>query len=168
MLDHFPHLVHLGDGAQFIERFAGIIDRIKLFEDFEYQEVRRLAQRMQCYRAGPGTVLIREGDDGDFALLVLDGRVNVIKRDARGSHKHIGDAGPGDTLGEMSMIDGRPRIASCIVDAESEFAVLDRDELTRIIAEDKKLGVKILVELVQHLSRKLRVASTKLAELPAV
>jgi CRP-like cAMP-binding protein len=168
MLDHFPHLIHLGDGSQFIERFASIIDRIRLFEDFEYQEVRRLALRMPCYRALPGTVLIREGDAGDFTVLMLSGRVNVIKRDASGHHKHIGDAGPGDTLGEMSMIDGQPRIASCIVEEETEFAVLDRDELTRIIAEDQRLGVKVLVELVQHLSRKLRVASAKLAELLAV
>ncbi len=168
MRDYFPGLIHLGDAVQFIDLFANITDRVRLFEDFEYDEVRRLAQHMPCYRAPRGTVLVGEGHDGDFGLLVLRGRVGVVKRDAAGQSKRIGEIGPGDTLGEMSMIDGQPRAASCIVDEEAEFAVLDREELTVIIADDPRLGIKVLVELVQHLSGKLRVASRRLAEALAV
>lgn len=168
MRDHFPSLIHLGDGTQFIERFAQLIDRIKLFEDFDYEEVRRLAGHMACYRAPAGTVLIIEGDEGDCAMLLLRGRVGVYKRDATGQDKRIGEIGPGETLGEMSMTDGLPRAASCIVDEEAEFAVLDRDELSAILASDARLGIKLLIELVQLLSRKLRGAASRLAELPAI
>lgn len=168
MRDPFPGLVHLGDATQFIERIANVLDRIKLFEDFEFDEVRRLASRMPCYRAPAGSILIAEGDEGDYGLLVINGRVRVLKRDAAGEVKHIGEVGPGETLGEMSMVDGEPRGASCVAEDDVEFAVLDRDGLTRIIADDPRLGIKVLVELVQHLSRKLRIASGKLAELLAV
>lgn len=168
MRDYFPGLVHLGDAVQFIDLFANITDRVQLFEDFDYDEVRRLAQHMPCYRAAPGTVLIGEGEDGDFGLLVLSGRVGVVKRDAAGLGKRIGEIGPGGTLGEMSMIDGQLRAASCIVEEEIQFAVLDREELSAIIADDPRLGIKVLIELVQHLSGKLRIANTRLAEALAV
>ncbi|MBS1137065.1 MAG: hypothetical protein H6R11_1019, partial [Proteobacteria bacterium] len=51
---------------------------------------------------------------------------------------------------------------------DAEFAVLDREELTAIIADDPRLGIKVLIELVQHLSGKLRAANTQLAEALAV
>jgi CRP-like cAMP-binding protein len=168
MRDHFPNLIHLGDGTQFIERLAQLIDRIALFEDFDYEEVRRLAAHTACYRAPAATTLIVEGDAGDFGMLLLRGRVGVFKRGTSGQERRIGEAGPGETLGEMSMIDGRPRVASCVTDEETEFAVLDRDELSAILASDPRLGIKVLIELVQLLSRKLRDAATRLAELPAV
>lgn len=123
---------------------------------------------MPCYRAPAGSVLIGEGDFGDFGLFVLRGKVGVFKRDASGATRRIGEAGIGETLGEMSMVDGQPRTASCIADEEVDFAVLDRDGLSSIIADDPKLGAKILIELVQHLSAKLRSASQRLAEQVAV
>jgi len=168
MRDHFPGLIHLGDAVQFIDLFANITDRKQLFEDFEYGEVSRLARHMVCYRAAAGTLLIEEGDEGDFGLLVLSGRVGVVKRNAAGQSKRIGEVGPGGTIGEMSMIDGQPRAATCIADDATEFALLDREGLTAILADDPRLGVKILIELLQHLSSKLRVASTRLAEELAV
>lgn len=168
MRDPFPRLTHLGDGGQFVDHFANIIDRIRLFEDFDYTEVRRLASRMPCYRAPAGTLLIGEGDRGDFALMLLNGNVGVFKHDASGHDVRIGEAAPGEILGEMSLIDGHPRVASCIAGTEVDFAVIDREGLTGIIADDPRLGVKVLIELVQHLSVKLRDASRKLAELLTV
>jgi len=168
MRDPFPGYIHLGDGSQFVDYFANIIDRIRLFEDFDYEEVQHLASQMPCYRAPSGALLIREGDEGEFGLLLLKGRAGVFKRDAAGHDVRIGEVGPGDTLGEMSMIDGAPRVASCLASEEVEFAVLDREGLTTLIADDPRLGVKVLIELVQHLSGKLRIASGRLAELLTV
>jgi CRP-like cAMP-binding protein len=168
MRDPFPRLMHLGDGSQFVDHFASIIDRIRLFEDFEYVEVRRLASRMACYRAPAGSLLIGEGDEGDFCLLLLRGSIGVFKHDAGGHDVRIGEAAPGEILGEMSMIDGHTRVASCIADTEVDFGVIDREGVTAIIVDDPRLGVKVLIELVQHLSGKLRTASRKLAELLTV
>ncbi len=69
---------------------------------------------MRCYRAPLGTEIIREGDDGDFMVLILEGSVEIVKKDIRGQAQIMGTAGPGKTLGEMSLIDGEPRFASCV------------------------------------------------------
>jgi CRP-like cAMP-binding protein len=160
--DHFPKLEHLGDAVPFVDRIHEIIQHIDLFEDFGEDELAHLAAFMECYRATNGSEIIREGEPGDFMLLILEGTVEIMRKDATGLPARIGNAGPGKTLGEMSLIDGEPRFASCIATSELVFAVLDRARLTHLIAAEPKIGVKILMELLMLLNQRLRVVSKQL------
>lgn len=162
MSDRFPGLAHLGDATSFVDRILEIIEHIRLFEDFEREEIRKLAASLRCYRAPAGATLIREGDSGDFMVFLLDGQCEIVKNDPGGLPQRIGVAGPGKILGEMSMIDGEPRFASCIALKETLFAMIDRDGLSRIMADDPRFGIKILLELVLLLSQRLRTTSSKL------
>lgn len=164
MMDHFPHLTPVGEATQFVDRIVAIMDRIALFEDFDRGDIAKLAAYMPCYRAPDGAQIIGEGDAGDFLVLLVWGTVEIRKRDAAGREKSVGIAGAGQTLGEMSMIDGEPRAASCVAVDDTLFAVLDRDSLTRILTEDPSLGIKVLIELVQLLSKRLRQATGRLAD----
>jgi CRP/FNR family cyclic AMP-dependent transcriptional regulator len=69
---------------------------------------------------------------------------------------------PGQTVGEMSMIDGEPRFATCVAAERCMISVLTRESLARIILEQPILGAKILMELVLMLSQRLRQTSSKL------
>jgi len=71
----------------------------------------------------------------------------------------------GKTLGEMSMIDGEPRFSTCVAAEPSVVAVLDRENLARIIVEQPMLGAKILMELVLMLSQRLRATSARLLQM---
>ncbi len=160
--DHFPKLDYLGDALPFVPRLQELIQHIDLFEDFGKQELEHLAVYLSCYRAPAGSEIIREGENGDFMLLLIEGSVEIMKKDATGLPARIGLAGPGKTLGEMSLIDGEPRFASCISTSELVFAVLDRERLTRIIADETKIGVKLLMELLMLLNQRLRGVSKQL------
>ena len=162
MSERFPGLAFLGDASSFVDRILEIIEHIRLFEDFEREEIRKLAAGLRCYRAPAGAALIREGDSGDFMVFLLDGQCEIVKNDPTGLPQRIGLAGPGKILGEMSMIDGEPRFASCIALGDTLFAMIDRDDLSRIIADDPRFGIKILLELVLLLSQRLRATSSRL------
>ncbi|KAF0164115.1 MAG: putative Crp/Fnr family transcriptional regulator [Rhodocyclaceae bacterium] len=163
-IDHIPNVELLGDAMPFVGRIREIIEVIKLFEDFEADEVEGLARYMRCYRAPPGTEIIREGDDGDFMLLLLSGAVEIVKKDVRGLPQIMGSAGPGKTLGEMSLIDGEPRFASCIALDTVEIAVLDREGLSRMITEEPRVGIKLMMELLMLLNQRLRSVSAQLMD----
>lgn len=160
--DAFPALEPLGDGAGFVDRILEIIEHINLFEDFDRGEIETLARYLRCYRADAGMEIIKEGETGDFMLLLIDGNVEILKVDPRGLPQQLGVAGPGKTLGEMSLIDGEPRFASCVTAAPTIFAVLDRDALIRVVSEEPKIGVKILMELLMLLNQRLRSVSGEL------
>ena len=156
------HLEYLGDATKFASQIHALIPKCTLLENFAPAEVRLLAHFMDVYRAEPGVDLIREGDGGDFMLMIVEGQVEVHKRDRWNTPQLLATVDAGRTLGEMSMIDGEARFATCIAVAPVLVAVLDRENLARIIVEQPLLGAKILMELVLMLSQRLRATSQRL------
>lgn len=156
------NLEQLGDATQYANQIHGMITYSPLFENFNLAEIRLLSHFMQVYRAQPGMEIIREGEAGDFMLLLIEGSVEVFKQDRWNSPRLIALVEPGKTVGEMSMIDGEPRFATCIAAESCLIAVLSRESLARIILEQPILGAKILMELVLMLSQRLRQTSAKL------
>lgn len=162
---HFSNLTSLGSASPYVGRIQEVIEHIKLFEDLDAGEIEIMTRYMFCYRAPAATEIIREGAPGDFLLLIIEGSVEITKLNSAGFPLRVGMAGPGKTLGEMSLIDGEPRFASCSAVADTLFAVLDRDGLSQIIAEHPHVGVKILMELLILLNQRLRNVSTNLVKL---
>lgn len=157
-----PNLEALGDATQFAAQIHSMITYSPLFENFNLAEIRLMSHFMQVYRAEPGVEIIHEGEAGDFMMLVIEGRIEVFKQDRWNAPRLIAMIEPGQTLGEMSMIDGEPRFATCVSSERCMIAVLTRENLARIILEQPVLGAKILMELVLMLSQRLRQTSKKL------
>ena len=156
------HLEHLGDATEFAAKMQALIPKCNLLENFSTAEVQALAHFMHAYRAETGVEIIREGDGGDFMLMLIEGRAEVYKRDRWNTPQLLAAVEAGRTLGEMSMIDGNARFATCLAAEPTLIAVLDRESLARIIVEQPLLGAKILMELVLMLSQRLRNTSERL------
>jgi CRP/FNR family cyclic AMP-dependent transcriptional regulator len=159
------HLENLGDAARFASQLHALIPQCALLENFTPEEVQMLSHFMDVYRAPAGAEIIHEGDGGDFMLMVIEGRIEVHKLDRYNTPQVIAVVEPGRILGEMSMIDGAARFATCVAVEAALVAVLDRESLARIIIEQPMLGAKILMELVLMLSQRLRATSDRLMEL---
>jgi CRP-like cAMP-binding protein len=157
-------LESLGDATQFAGRIHSLITFSPLFENFNLAEVGLLSQFMQVYRAEPGAEIIREGETGDFMVFLIEGGIEVFKQDRWNAPRLIALIAPGQSFGEMSMIDGEPRFASCVSAETCMMAVLSRDSLARIILEQPTLGAKILMELAHMLSQRLRQTSSRLLD----
>jgi CRP/FNR family cyclic AMP-dependent transcriptional regulator len=160
--DRFEKFTDLGDATPFVARMLEIIEHIQVFEDFDEAEIVALARYMHCYRAPAGVEVIVEDEPGDFMVLLIEGTMEIVKKDFRGLPARIAEANPGKTLGEMSVIDGEPRFASCLSLTDVVFAVLDRDHLSRVIADEPRLGVKLLMQLLMLLNQRLRNVSMQL------
>ena len=62
----------------------------------------------------PGAFIAREGDPGDALHTVLHGSVRIAVTAPDGTKATLTVLGPGDSFGELSLLDGRPRSASAI------------------------------------------------------
>jgi len=158
------HLEHLGDATKFSGQIHALIPKCDLLENFSPSEVRLLAHFMDVFRAPTAAEIIHEGEGGDFMLMLIEGKVEVQKRDRWNTPQVIAVVEPGKTLGEMSMIDGEPRFATCVAAEPTLVAVLNRESLARIIVEQPMLGAKILMEIVLMLSQRLRATSARLLQ----
>jgi len=159
---HLAHLEHLGDATKFSPQIHALIPKCDLLENFSPAEVRLLAHFMDVYQAPAGAEIIREGEGGDFMLMLIEGKVEVLKRDRWNVPQMIAVVEAGKTLGEMSMIDGEARFASCAAIEPTVFVVLTRVKLQELITKEPRLASKILMKLVYMLSQRLRQTSAKL------
>jgi len=154
----------VGKATANVEEIFGLVGRSPFFAEFSREDISVLAGYMDVYRAHPGQSIIRENDGGDFMLLIIEGAVDIFKKGMSGEQQHMTNVGPGMTLGEMSMIDGEPRFATCIATELTVLAVLHRDDMAKIILDHPSLGSKILVKLVSMLSSRLRQTSARLLQ----
>lgn len=155
-------LEFIGDGTVMFDQIADMMAKTPLFRDFDGNDIRLLAGYIQLYRADKGTVLLNEGDPGDYMLVMIDGKVDVLKHDIHKRPKHITTLEPGEAIGEMAMVDGEPRFATCVATAPTVLAVLSRETLARIIDDAPRLGAKILVQLLAMMNQRLRQTSLML------
>ena len=152
----------VGRASDFADQIHGLMAQTPLFSGLDIDETRKLGTFMYVYEAPPGVTVINEGESGDFMMLLMQGMVDVLRRNRYNYPSRIAVAHSGHSLGEMSMFDGEPRFASCVTLEHSRIAVLTRDALMLVLGEEPKLGNKILLKLVQLLSERLRQTSAKL------
>lgn len=167
----------LGQCADLAEITHGWRHEASLLEDLSAAEANALGELMPRVRAKAGQTLIREGDLGDWMLIILSGTVDVTKQtepnDEQGSAgtnkegdkpSRLAVVKQGAALGEMSMLDAAPRYATCIAIEQVEAAVLTRAAVAELIKSHPSTGAKLLVKLTQLLAQRLRNTSNQLVK----
>jgi CRP/FNR family transcriptional regulator, cyclic AMP receptor protein len=149
-------------GAVVADELTSLIGKAPLFTELDERDVAELALYMGVYKAAAGETIIREGGLGDCMLLIVRGEVEILKQGAQREPQRMTSVGPAMTIGEMSMIDGEPRFATCRTTQPTTFAVLTRASMAKLVSEQPQLATKILVKLVSLLSSRLRQTSAKL------
>jgi len=128
----------------------------RMFSDLEWLEIYNLANCFEIYKAGPGTILFREGDAGTFLCLLFEGLVEISKDDPGGTRKIINQVAPGMTLGEMALIDDEPRSATAIAVQPSTLVVMTQENFTRLSNDKPTLCAKVIRRIARLLSQRLR------------
>jgi CRP-like cAMP-binding protein len=164
LLPALQGLTTLGSASRYEQEIFQLIDHIQLFEDLGLAEVSQLCGNMECFSAKRGDVIMKEDDDGDFLGIILTGEVSVVKHgdNAQDKDRLLAVVGPGTSLGEMSLINGKPRFATCVAREPTDIAVLTRDTIYDILVLHPSLGNKVLLILLQITSQRLRETSNRL------
>lgn len=128
-------------------------------------EARIAVRYMQPQIVSKGSVFIREGDarDTGFLMLLLDGEVTVETRVVgRTAPIVITLLGPGSLVGELAMLDGLPRYASCVAATQLRCAILTRGALNRMMEENPGIAAKLLLAVSLRIGARLREMTDKL------
>lgn len=143
---------------------AALLQNSALLDHFTSDEAETLGGVMLRVHAQPRQILIQEGAIGDWMMLLLSGTVDVTRRSPRGEPSRLAVIKSGASVGEMSMLDGEPRFATCAALEEVEAGVLTRLAIERLIREHPAVGAKLLVKLTQLLAQRLRNTSNQLVK----
>lgn len=128
-------------------------------------EARVVVGYMQPTKIEEGETFIREGDTEhtDHMLLVLTGEVTVEAITvSRLTPVTVTVLGPGSLIGEMGLLDGEPRSASCIASTDVRAAVLTRAALEKLMAENPGVAAKLLLAVSLRIAQRQRDTADKL------
>jgi CRP-like cAMP-binding protein len=156
------HLDDLGSACTFIDEIREVFTALPLFDGFTPEDHGVLCDYMTCYAAPSRTMVLNEGSVGDFLIIILTGSVSVLKCDIHGKQQILARVGPGGFIGELSLVDGSRRFASCLTNEPTDLAMLTRPELARLMDERPQLGNKVLLLLMQLMASRLREATTQM------
>jgi CRP-like cAMP-binding protein len=152
----YSNFEYLGAASAYTDDVYEAIGFAPLFDRFSKSEIAALCQFMHCFVAPRGGELLTEGDEGDYALIILSGNVDVRKVSPEGELVTIANVSRGSSLGEMSLIDGERRFASCVATEPTDFAVFTRADLNELLVRHPRLANKFLIKLMQILVGRLR------------
>ncbi len=98
-----------------------------------------------------GTVLFREGEPGKEMYVVQLGRVNVSKKVGE-VEKILASLGPGEFLGEMSILNNKPRSATATCAEPSKLLVIDAKTFEAMIRGNAEIAIRMIKKLSDRLA----------------
>ncbi len=114
-----------------------------------------LARYTQVLDLAARDAVFRFGDASNQLYFLLSGRVTIQYEAATGSIRVV-TLLPGNVFGHIAFIDGQPRSADALCDVPSRVLVLDRDALTRMLAEEPGLAALLHAMAARDIAGRLR------------
>jgi len=109
----------------------------------------------------PNTILFQKGDPGDSLLLILSGQIRIFMCDQQGNEITFRTLSAGQTVGEFTLLDRKPRSASAAALTPLTTLVLQRDDFLRLLQERPLVGI----ELMRSLAERIRYTTSYLERL---
>ncbi len=136
---------------------------IGLFGGLDDESLDLLTRELRASLFDPGAMVMKEGDHAREMFVVLSGELEVVRHSVNGAEGRVALLGPGNWVGEMSIIDQQPRSASVRALAPSILLVVTTEDLDRLYRRDMKSYLLVVLNIARELARRLRVADGMIA-----
>jgi CRP/FNR family cyclic AMP-dependent transcriptional regulator len=136
-------------------RAASLLSTIPFFSSLEADDLRALATSCRSRTFERGEVLFHEGDPSTGLYILRSGRVKIVLVDASGEETVLHVEGPGDCLGELSLVDGEPRSATAVALERVDALALHRQDFLDLLDRRRSVEravMKGLAAMVRRLS----------------
>jgi HEAT repeat protein len=124
--------------------------KVPLFTELSPADLQRVAGIAEERTYALGDVIAGEGELGDELHIVLTGTVAVVRGDAGATP--VARRGPGDVVGEMSILTHSPRMASLVAEGEVRTLRIGHREFESMIRERPDVALAVMRVLAERLS----------------
>ena len=129
------------------EQFS--LSNVVLFSKLPEAALADVSAALKSRELAAGEVLFNQGDPGDELIIVEEGKVSIYVPDDDKSEdvQPIRIFGPGEMLGEMALIDQKPRSLSARAEGPSRILTLNGDDFRRLLAQNPEISVSVMAGL---------------------
>jgi CRP-like cAMP-binding protein len=140
-----------------------LLRRVPYFTEIEPAKLKLLAFLSERVAFDPGKIVIRQGDPGDAAYLIIDGEAEVVVETPAGPVT-VATLGANEIFGEIAILCNVPRTTT--VRAKNRLVALriSKEPFMRMVREFPSMAVSIMQELAHRLEATNKQLSTATAE----
>jgi CRP/FNR family transcriptional regulator, cyclic AMP receptor protein len=120
---------------------------VPLFEGLSRRELVQLERVCEDLEVEQGTVLCKEGEVGREFFVLVDGKVQVIRKGRR-----VATMGGGDFVGEIALVTELPRTATVTAETPVRLFVLTSREFHAVLDRNPNVERKVLRALARRLA----------------
>jgi len=127
---------------------ADYLSGVAFFEGFSADDLKRVAALSSQLEVEAGSVIIDQGDAGLECFVIVDGDVSVYV-----ASEHIATLQAGSMVGEMALVDHRPRSASVVADTRVKLLRFDAPHFKKLLEEMPRASERVMNLLTARMQR---------------
>lgn len=132
---------------------------VALFRDLPAEARRELCEMAVRHSLPRRVMLFLQGDAGTNLYIVESGKLKVVAENSAGRHVILNVLGPGDSFGELALLDGEPRSATVTTITETNLLSIAQEPFLSFLATRPELAIAVARNLagqVRRLSNSVR------------
>lgn len=127
----------------------------KIFSSLALRDWQAILSKATLIHYTAGQIVLRQGEYSHGLYIVKSGHLRV-ERSAHDQIHLLGRRGPGELLGEMSVLEKQPAMAAVIAESAAEVYLVESANLLELLAETPGFAARYYRSLAIHLSGRLR------------
>lgn len=127
-----------------------MLKRVPLFAGLSPAHLAAVAAVAQEVRYGAGRLLVTAGTPGVAFYVIADGEAKVLKGKVVAA-RAAARLGPGDSFGEMALLDGGPRSASVVAETPLTTIRIERAAFRRMLKDEPDIALKLLEGMARRM-----------------
>ncbi len=135
-----------------LEAEVEALRRVPLFRGIDATKLRLLAFISDRTEFRDGEHLCNQGEDGDFAFIILEGKADVRVHTSEGE-KTVAQVGQHAIVGEIAILCDVPRTATLVAVGDMEVLTVSKEDFLRLLKEFPEISLEVMRTLAQRLER---------------
>lgn len=130
-----------------------VVRRAPLFTALDEAAALSLRASMDTVKIAKGSILFKEGDDGEHLYVIIDGKLKLGTSSGDGRENLLSILGPGEMFGELSLFDPGPRTSTATAVTDAKLVSLSHEKVIPWLKQNPEVSLQLLTRLSQRLRR---------------
>lgn len=139
--------------AEVLDKHVALLRSIPLFAGLDAEQLGKIAQLARVQIFSPRTVVVSQGEPATALFAIVHGRLKVASCGPDGRDTVLGIMAEGEVFGEVALLDGGLRSATCTAIERCELLAIQRSEFMTLLDSSPSIAVKLLDVLAKRLRR---------------
>jgi CRP/FNR family transcriptional regulator, cyclic AMP receptor protein len=128
------------------KRGPDLLAQVPLFEGLSRRHLKQITEHADEISFRPNETIVEAGQPGGSFFVVVEGEAKVVR-----GPKVLARVGPGEFVGEISLLDGGPRTATVVADTSVLAIRIFKSSFDKVLAQEPSVATKILMVVARRL-----------------